>query len=248
MSDSILNENNQNKKPSHVALIMDGNGRWAKMRGLPRHEGHKQGLKTLRKLLREVNDYEIDYLTLFSFSIDNWKRPKSETTKLMDLLRKFILNDLSELHKNNVRVRIIGSRENIPKSIINLIDSAEALTINNKGLYLQIAFNYSGRDEILNAVKNIGKSISGGIIDPIKINQEIFESYLFTSGVPDPDLVIRSGSERRISNFLLWQLSYAEVYFEECLWPDFDKGNLDNAIKDFMERSRRYGNVISGIN
>ena len=248
MSDSILNENNKNKKPSHVAIIMDGNGRWAKMRGLPRHEGHKQGLKTLRKLLREVNDYEIDYLTLFSFSIDNWKRPKSETAKLMDLLRKFILNDLSELHKNNVRVRIIGSRENIPKSIINLIDSAEALTINNKGLYLQIAFNYSGRDEILNAVKNIGKSISGGIIDPIKINQEIFESYLFTSGVPDPDLVIRSGSERRISNFLLWQLSYAEVYFEECLWPDFAKGNLDNAIKDFMERSRRYGNVISGIN
>jgi undecaprenyl diphosphate synthase len=152
MSDSILNENNQNKKPSHVAIIMDGNGRWAKMRGLPRYEGHKQGLKTLRKLLREVNNYEIDYLTLFSFSIDNWKRPKSETAKLMDLLRKFILNDLSELHKNNVRVRIIGSRENIPKSIINLIDSAEALTINNKVLYLQIAFNYSGRDEILNAI------------------------------------------------------------------------------------------------
>jgi undecaprenyl diphosphate synthase len=227
---------------------MDGNGRWAKMRGLPRFEGHKQGLNTLRKLLREVNNYEIDYLTLFSFSIDNWKRPKSETSKLMDLLRKFILNDLSELHKNNVRVRVIGSRENIPKSIINLIDSAEALTINNNGLYLQIAFNYSGRDEILNAVKNIGKSISRGVIDPIKINQEIFESYLFTSGVPDPDLIIRSGSERRISNFLLWQLSYAEVYFEECLWPDFDKGKLDNAINDFMERSRRYGNVISEIN
>ena len=191
MSDSILNENNQNKKPFHVAIIMDGNGRWAKMRGLPRFEGHKQGLNTLRKLLREVNNYEIDYLTLFSFSIDNWKRPKSETSKLMDLLRKFILNDLSELHKNNVRVRVIGSRENIPKSIINLIDSAEALTINNNGLYLQIAFNYSGRDEILNAVKNIGKSISRGVIDPIKINQEIFESYLFTSGVPDPDLIIR---------------------------------------------------------
>ncbi|MEE2668272.1 MAG: isoprenyl transferase [Pseudomonadota bacterium] len=248
MSDSILNENNKNKKPFHVAIIMDGNGRWAKMRGLPRFEGHKQGLNTLRKLLREVNNYEIDYLTLFSFSIDNWKRPKSETSKLMDLLRKFILNDLSELHKNNVRVRVIGSRENIPKSIINLIDSAEALTINNNGLYLQIAFNYSGRDEILNAVKNIGKSISRGAIDPIKINQEIFESYLFTSGVPDPDLIIRSGSERRISNFLLWQLSYAEVYFEECLWPDFDKGKLDNAINDFMERSRRYGNVISEIN
>ena len=248
MSDSILNENNKNKKPFHVAIIMDGNGRWAKMRGLPRFEGHKQGLNTLRKLLREINNYEINYLTLFSFSIDNWKRPKSETSKLMDLLRKFILNDLSELHKNNVRVRVIGSRENIPKSIINLIDSAEALTINNNGLYLQIAFNYSGRDEILNAVKNIGKSISRGVIDPIKINQEIFESYLFTSGVPDPDLIIRSGSERRISNFLLWQLSYAEVYFEDCLWPDFDKENLDNAIKDFMERSRRYGNVISGIN
>ena len=248
MSDSILNENNKNKKPFHVAIIMDGNGRWAKMRGLPRFEGHKQGLNTLRKLLREINNYEINYLTLFSFSIDNWKRPKSETSKLMDLLRKFILNDLSELHKNNVRVRVIGSRENIPKSIINLIDSAEALTINNNGLYLQIAFNYSGRDEILNAVKNIGKSISRGVIDPIKINQEIFESYLFTSGVPDPDLIIRSGSERRISNFLLWQLSYAEVYFEECLWPDFDKGKLDNAINDFMERSRRYGNVISEIN
>ena len=233
------------KSISHIAIIMDGNGRWASSRGLPRYEGHAQGLKTLRKLLKELRDFDLKYLTIFTFSLDNWRRPEEETSKLMQLLRKFISNDLSELHNNNVRIKIIGSRSNIPKDILSLIKGAEDLTAENKGLYLQVAFNYSGRHEIINASKRIALAASKGDLDPSNINSEIFESHLYTAGTPDPDLIIRSGSEKRISNFLLWQLSYAEVYFEECLWPDYNKAKLERAIEDYGNRSRRFGNVIS---
>ena len=233
------------KEISHIALIMDGNGRWARSRGLPRYEGHAQGLRTLRKLLRDLKNLNINYLTLFTFSIDNWKRPKEETSKLMQLLRKFISNDLSELHSNNVRIKVIGSRNEIPKDIVDLIKGAEALTVNNTGLYLQVAFNYSGRQEIINATKKIAIASAKGEIDPNKIDNTIFESNLYSAGVPDPDLIIRTGSEKRVSNFLLWQLSYSEVYFEECLWPDFNKNKLDLAINDYNSRSRRFGNVIN---
>jgi len=233
------------KEISHIALIMDGNGRWARSKGLPRYEGHAQGLRTLRKLLRDLKNLNISYLTLFTFSIDNWKRPKEETSKLMQLLRKFISNDLSELHSNNVRIKVIGSRNEIPKDIVDLIKGAEALTINNTGLYLQVAFNYSGRQEIINATKKIAIASAKGEIDPNKIDNTIFESNLYSAGVPDPDLIIRTGSEKRVSNFLLWQLSYSEVYFEECLWPDFNKNKLDLAINDYNSRSRRFGNVIN---
>ena len=233
------------KEISHIALIMDGNGRWARSRGLPRYEGHAQGLRTLRKLLRDLKNLNISYLTLFTFSIDNWKRPKEETSKLMQLLRKFISNDLSELHSNNVRIKVIGSRNEIPKDIVDLIKGAEALTVNNTGLYLQVAFNYSGRQEIINATKKIAIASAKGEIDPNKIDNTVFESNLYSAGVPDPDLIIRTGSEKRVSNFLLWQLSYSEVYFEECLWPDFNKNKLDLAINDYYSRSRRFGNVIN---
>ena len=233
------------KEISHIALLMDGNGRWARSRGLPRYEGHAQGLRTLRKLLRDLKNLNISYLTLFTFSIDNWKRPKEETSKLMQLLRKFISNDLSELHSNNVRIKVIGSRNEIPKDIVDLIKGAEALTVNNTGLYLQVAFNYSGRQEIINATKKIAIASAKGEIDPNKIDNTIFESNLYSAGVPDPDLIIRTGSEKRVSNFLLWQLSYSEVYFEECLWPDFNKNKLDLAINDYNSRSRRFGNVIN---
>ena len=233
------------KEISHIALIMDGNGRWARSKGLPRYEGHAQGLRTLRKLLRDLKNLNISYLTLFTFSIDNWKRPKEETSKLMQLLRKFISNDLSELHSNNVRIKVIGSRNEIPKDIVDLIKGAEALTVNNTGLYLQVAFNYSGRQEIINATKKIAIASAKGEIDPNKIDNTIFESNLYSAGVPDPDLIIRTGSEKRVSNFLLWQLSYSEVYFEECLWPDFNKNKLDLAINDYNSRSRRFGNVIN---
>ena len=233
------------KEISHIALIMDGNGRWARSKGLPRYEGHAQGLRTLRKLLRDLKNLNISYLTLFTFSIDNWKRPKEETSKLMQLLRKFISNDLSELHSNNVRIKVIGSRNDIPKDIVDLINGAEALTVDNTGLYLQVAFNYSGRQEIINATKKIAIASTKGEIDPNKIDNTIFESNLYSAGVPDPDLIIRTGSEKRVSNFLLWQLSYSEVYFEECLWPDFNKNKLDLAINDYNSRSRRFGNVIN---
>ena len=163
----------------------------------------------------------------------------------MQLLRKFISNDLSELHNNNVRIRVIGSRSEIPRDIVDLINGAELLTVNNNGLYLQIAFNYSGRQEIINATKKIAIASSKGEIDPNKINNTIFENNLYSAGVPDPDLIIRTGSEKRISNFLLWQLSYSEVYFEECLWQDFDKNKLDIAISDYKNRSRRFGNVLN---
>ena len=228
---------------SHLAIIMDGNGRWSEEKGLPRENGHKEGVKSLRRLLRYIDDFKIPYLTVFSFSTDNWKRPKTEVSNLMNLLRKFIQTDLIELHNNNVKLRIIGNRDGIPKDIQQLIDSSEFLTRDNDGLYLQIAFNYSGRDEIINAIKKIGTSIKSGDIDPYNINEEIINSNLFTAGLPEPDLLIRTGSEKRISNFLLWQLAYTEIYFEKTLWPDFNKNLLSEAISDFNNRYRRYGRI-----
>jgi undecaprenyl diphosphate synthase len=228
---------------SHLAIIMDGNGRWSEQKGLPRENGHKEGVKSLRKLLRYIDDFKIPYLTVFSFSTDNWKRPKSEISNLMNLLRKFIQTDLIELHNNNVKLRVIGNRDGIPKDVVRLINSSEYLTRDNDGLYLQIAFNYSGRAEIVNAVKKIGASIKSGDIDPYNINEEIINSNLFTAGLPEPDLLIRTGSEKRISNFLLWQLAYTEIYFEKTLWPDFNKNLLSEAINDFNIRYRRYGRI-----
>ena len=239
MKTSEKRENNL----SHLAIIMDGNGRWSEQKGLPREDGHKEGVESLRKLLRYIDDFKIPYLTVFSFSTDNWNRPKSEISNLMNLLRKFIQTDLIELHNNNVRIRIIGNREGVSKDIIKLIESSEFLTRNNDGLYLQIAFNYSGRDEIVNALKKIGASIKSGDIDPYNINEDIVDSNLFTAGLPEPDLLIRTGSEKRISNFLLWQLAYTEIYFEKSLWPDFNKDLLTEAINDFNNRYRRYGKI-----
>jgi undecaprenyl diphosphate synthase len=239
MKPSEKRENNL----SHLAIIMDGNGRWSEQKGLPREDGHKEGVKSLRELLRYIDDFKIPYLTVFSFSTDNWKRPKSETSNLMNLLRKFIQTDLTELHNNNVKIRIIGNRDGVPNDILKLIDSAEFLTRENDGLYLQIAFNYSGRDEIINAIKKIGSSIKSGDLDPYNINEEIIDSNLFTAGLPEPDLLIRTGSEKRISNFLLWQLAYTEIYFEKSLWPDFSKELLSEAISDFNNRYRRYGRI-----
>ena len=237
MNFSSQRENNL----SHLAIIMDGNGRWSENKGLPRENGHKEGVKSLRNLLNYIEDFKIPYLTVFSFSTDNWKRPKSEISNLMNLLRKFIQTDLTELHKKNVKIRIIGNRTGIPSDIINLINSSEELTRNNNGLYLQIAFNYSGRDELVNALKKIGLAIKSGDIDPSHINEEIINSNLFTAGFPEPDLLIRTGSEKRISNFLLWQLAYTEIFFDDTLWPDFKKDNLILAINDFKNRYRRFG-------
>ena len=243
MAFSSKRENNL----SHLAIIMDGNGRWAEDRGLPRQNGHKEGVKALRNLLTYIEDFKIPFLTVFSFSTDNWKRPKSETSNLMNLLRKFIQTDLTELHKKNVKIRVIGNRERIPKDIINLINSSEELTKNNHGLYLQIAFNYSGRDELVNAIKKISSSAKAGDIDPLAIDEQIVNSNLFTAGIPEPDLLIRTGSEKRISNFLLWQLAYTEIFFDETLWPDFKKDNLIMAIKDFNNRYRRFGSIKRDI-
>ena len=239
MKPSEKRENNL----SHLAIIMDGNGRWSEQKGLPREDGHKEGVKSLRELLKYIDDFKIPYLTVFSFSTDNWKRPKSETSNLMNLLRKFIQTDLTELHNNNVKIRIIGNRDGVPNDILKLIDSAEFLTRENDGLYLQIAFNYSGRDEIINAIKKIGSSIKSGDLDPYNINEEIIDSNLFTAGLPEPDLLIRTDTKKRISNFLLWQLAYTEIYFEKSLWPDFNKELLSEAISDFHNRYRRYGRI-----
>ena len=239
MKTSEKRENNL----SHLAIIMDGNGRWSEQKGLPREDGHKEGVKSLRKLLRYIDDFNIPYLTVFSFSTDNWKRPKSEISNLMNLLRKFIQTDLIELHNKNVKIRIIGNREGVPKDIVKLIDSSEFLTRDNDGLYLQIAFNYSGRDEIINALKKIGTSIKSGDIDPYNINEDIVNSNLFTAGLPEPDLLIRTGSEKRISNFLLWQLAYTEIFFEKKLWPDFKKKDFNNIINKFRFIKRNFGSI-----
>jgi undecaprenyl diphosphate synthase len=243
MKDSNKRENNL----SHLAIIMDGNGRWSEKKGLPREDGHIGGVKSLRSLLGYIGELEIPYLTVFSFSTDNWKRPKSEISNLMNLLRKFIQTDLTELHMNNIKIRIIGNREGIPSDVVKLIESSELLTEDNNGLYLQIAFNYSGRDELVNSVKKIGSSIKAGDLDPHNINEDIISNNLFTAGVPDPDLLIRTGSEKRISNFLLWQLAYTEIYFEEALWPDFNKELLSEAIDDFHNRYRRFGRIEESL-
>ena len=229
--------------PQHVAIIMDGNGRWAAKRGLSRSEGHKHGVEGVRAAVRAAIDLNLPYLTLFSFSSENWSRPQSEIRDLMTLLRRFIRTDLADLHKHGVRVRIIGAREGIEGDIIRLIEDAVALTSKNSGLQLTVAFNYGSRDEIARAARRMAELVRDGKLEPEDITPQAMSEFLDTSGLPDPDLLIRTAGEYRISNFLLWQISYAEIHITECLWPDFGVEHLNDAIKEFATRERRFGDV-----
>ncbi|WP_404933108.1 isoprenyl transferase [Nitratireductor sp. L15S-10] len=222
---------------------MDGNGRWAEARGLPRRAGHRAGVEALRSAVRSAGELGINWLTVYAFSSENWSRPPSEVNDLMGLLRLFIRRDLAELHQNGVRVRIIGDRENLEKDIRSLLLEAENLTAENTRMNLVIAFNYGARDEILRAAKALMHDVQSGRLEADAVDLEAFGGYLDTAGIPDPDLIIRTSGEQRLSNFLLWQAAYAEFVFLPCHWPDFGRADLETAITTFNARERRFGGV-----
>ena len=240
------NTRDQNKDLKHIAIIMDGNGRWAKKRGLPRSAGHKRGVETVKEIVSAAIDFQLPYLTLFSFSSENWSRPKPEIDELMRLMKSFLESEQEELNKSNVRVKMIGAPLDQNTEIYTLIKNAEDSTAANTGLQLTVAFNYGGRDEIVRAAKKLSQSVKTGAIAPEDINEQTFERALDTTGLPDPDLLIRTSGEYRISNFLLWQLAYAEFVFLECNWPDFNREKLEAAIEDYSARDRRFGGLLAG--
>jgi undecaprenyl diphosphate synthase len=225
----------------HVAIIMDGNGRWAAERGLPRAEGHRQGVESVRRTVEACIELGITHLTLFSFSSENWTRPKQEINDLFGLLRRFIRRDLAELHKNGVKIRVIGTRAGLDADILRLIEDAVDFTKDNAALNLTIAFNYGARDEIARAARRISEDVASGAIAPTEVTPERFSAYLDTAGLPDPDLLIRTSGELRLSNFLLWQLAYAEFVFVDAYWPDFSREQLEAAIAEYQRRNRRFG-------
>jgi undecaprenyl diphosphate synthase len=227
--------------PTHVAIIMDGNGRWATSRGLPRIAGHRRGAEAVRRTVNAAAELGIGYLTLFGFSSENWKRPLAEVDDLMGLLRHYLRGEIAELHRNGVRLRIIGQRSRLAPDIVTLIENGESLTRDNARLNLTIALSYGGRDEIALAARAIARRVAMGELDPEAIDEDCFNGHLLTTGMPDPDLVIRTSGEKRISNFLLWQTAYAEFIFTDTLWPDFAKSDLENAVRDYHGRDRRYG-------
>jgi undecaprenyl diphosphate synthase len=229
--------------PKHVAIIMDGNGRWALSRGLPRTEGHRKGVEMVRRAVSYADKVGIDYLTLYSFSTENWRRPADEVGYLMGLLKLFIRRDLADLHANNVRVRVIGDRADLRADIAALLDEAETATRNNTGLTLVIAFNYGARQEIVRAMRRLAERVARGEIAAADIDVDAVSSALDTAGIPDPDLVIRTSGEQRLSNFLLWQAAYAEFVFPAGFWPDFDEDAFGRAIADFQARERRFGGL-----
>lgn len=232
--------------PRHVGIIMDGNGRWAKARGLTRSEGHRRGVEAVRRLLRSAQDTGIRYVTLYSFSSENWARPPAEVRDLMNLLRFFIRTDLNDLKKNGVRVRIIGGREKLEPDILSLIEQAERETCDNRRLNLLVAFNYGGRDEVARAVRNICADVAAGRIGPREVDEATISRALDTGDIPDPDLIIRTSGEQRLSNFLLWQAAYAELFFTPVMWPDFDARCLEEALEEYARRERRLGGIGGG--
>ena len=231
--------------PRHVAIIMDGNGRWAAQRGLPRVEGHRRGVEALRRTVRAAGDLGIDFLTIFSFSSENWSRPPAEVRELMSLLRRFVRNDLAELHKSNVRVRIIGERDGLDPDIGRLLQEAEELTRANTGLVLVVAFNYGARQEIARAARRAAADVAAGRLKPEAVTDEVLGSYLDAPDVPDPDLIIRTSGEQRLSNFLMWQAAYSELVFLPIYWPEFDRRALEEAILEFRRRERRFGGLAA---
>ncbi|MCE4048280.1 MULTISPECIES: isoprenyl transferase [Bacillaceae] len=233
----------QQKVPEHVAIIMDGNGRWAKKRKLPRIAGHHEGMKCVKRITKMADDLGIKVLTLYAFSTENWKRPKTEVDYIMSLPEQFLGTFLPELIEKNVRVTAIGYKEKLPEHTLKALDNAVEKTKNNTGLNLNFALNYGSRSEILQAVSNIVKDCQNGSMEAMDITEEVFSSYLMTGGLNDPDLLIRTSGEIRISNFMLWQLAYTELWFTDVLWPDFKEEHLIEAIEVFQSRQRRFGGV-----
>jgi len=220
---------------------MDGNGRWARSRGLPRTAGHKRGAESVRRTVEAAREMGVSYLTLYGFSSENWKRPASEVADLMGLLRLYLRNEISNLHKNGIRLKVIGDRSRLGPDIVRMIEDAEARTESNVALTLVLALSYGGRQEIVEAMRSVARSVAAGDLSPDIVDETVVGAHLFTSGIPDPDLIIRTSGEKRISNFLLWQGAYAELVFIETLWPDFGRAELETALRDFHRRDRRFG-------
>jgi undecaprenyl diphosphate synthase len=233
----------KNNLPKHVAIIMDGNGRWAKEKGLPRTSGHYEGTKRVKEIAEAASQLGIKVLTFFAFSAENWERPKREVSALIRYLDNFLGKEINKLHRNNIRFMAIGRDEPIPKYLQNKIKEAEEKTRDNTGLIMVLALNYGSRQEIIDAVKKFSASLIEGVVNIDDIDEDKFGSYLYTANLPDPDLLIRTSGEMRISNFLLWQLSYTELYFSKKYWPDFYRSDFEEAIEEYQRRERRFGRI-----
>lgn len=229
--------------PRHVAVIMDGNGRWAESRNLSRLEGHRAGAEAARKAVEAARDLGVQYITLFSFSSENWNRPAEEVNGLMDLLRLHLKKQTAELHKSGARIRIIGDRARLAPDIVTMIEQAENITRDNADITVVIALSYGGRQDIAFAAREIARAVRDGALDPEAVTENLFAGYLMTADIPDPDLLIRTSGEARISNFLLWQMAYAEIYFTDALWPDFTSKDMEAALAFYAGRERRYGGL-----
>lgn len=233
--------------PQHVAIIMDGNGRWANARGLPRTFGHRKGVETVRETVKAAREAGVGFLTLFAFSSENWRRPEAEVNELFGLLKAFIRRDLADLHQAAVRIRIIGDKVNLREDIRSLLVEAEERTSDNTGMTLVIAFNYGSRDEIARAAARLAREVQAGLLDPCQIDAQKINDSLDTAGIPDPDLVIRTSGEERLSNFLLWQSAYAELMFVPDFWPDFTPAVFDTVLERYAARDRRFGGLSSKV-
>jgi len=229
--------------PNHVAIIMDGNGRWARQRGLPRVEGHRNGAESVRAVVRAAGEVGIKYLTLYAFSVENWNRPKEEVDTLMKYLARYLKKEVSELNKYNVQLQVIGQIYRLPEYVQSQLEKTIAALSKNNGLTLVLALSYGGRTEIVEAVRSIAKEVQKGKLDPAEINEQAFSQHLYTKGIPDPDLLIRTSGEMRVSNFLLWQISYSEFVITSTLWPDFRKAQFFQALEEYTSRHRRFGGV-----
>ncbi|MDZ8088608.1 MAG: isoprenyl transferase [Nostoc sp. DedQUE12b] len=229
--------------PQHVAVIMDGNGRWAKRQGLPRIMGHKRGVDALKDLLRCCQDWGIQALTAYAFSTENWKRPQEEVDFLMTLFQRVLRQELREMVEENVQIKFVGNLQDLPRSLQQEISRSMEETKNNRGIRFSVATNYGGRQEILQACQAIAKQVQQGVLQPNEINEQVFESHLYTAGITDPDLLIRTSGEMRLSNFLLWQMAYGEIYITDALWPDFNRGEFHRALCAYQQRERRFGKV-----
>ncbi len=234
--------------PQHIAIILDGNGRWAKKKGMPRNYGHAQGSKNVERICEDAYKMGVKYLTVYAFSTENWKRPKEEVNALMDLLRNYMKTCLKTADKNRMRVRVLGDKSALDEDIRTRIAQLEEATKDNDGLCFQIALNYGSRDEMIRAMRRLSADCAEGKLAPEEITENVFETYLDTHDIPDPDLMIRTSGEQRLSNYLLWQLAYSEFYFTDVLWPDFTKEELAKAIEYYNHRDRRFGGVKEGDN
>jgi len=247
LSEELFEQIDLTRLPSHIAVIMDGNGRWAKKRSLPRVSGHRQGIKSVREIVETSARIGLKVLTLYAFSVENWKRPRTEVNTLMNLLREYLHKELQTLLKNNIRFEVIGRWHELPKAVADDLEWGRQKTKSNTGLLFNIALNYGGRTELVDAFRNILKEQSRNGNDPEALTEETISEHLYTSGMPDPDLLIRTSGELRISNFLLWQIAYAEIWVTDVLWPDFRKQHLYQAIIDYQKRERRYGGITKTV-